>query len=96
MEDSRCLPLVAIACFLIVKGCDWLATNRKNRTAADEVQISWRSAAVAGIFKTECLRHHVMALARYASNYQLQLIAGSCMDQHGRLRSVEPKEGTVE
>ena len=95
-EDSRSLSLVAVACFLIDKGCDWLATNRENRTAADQLQFWWRSTGDADIFKRECLRHHLMARPRYASNDQLQMMASSCMDQQGRLRSIEPTEGTVE
>ena len=96
-EDSRFLPLVAIACFLIDKGCDWLATNKENRTAAVEITYLMESTAIADIFKRECLRHHLMALARNASNDQLkQLAAGNWMDQQGRLRSIESTEGTVE
>ena len=96
-EDSQCLSLVAVACFLIDKGCDWLATNKKNRTAAEALRVWMRSTRVAGIFCRECLRHHLMALARNASNDQLkQLAAGNWMDQHGRLRIIDPTEGTVE
>ena len=96
-EDSRCLSLVAIACFLIDKGCDWTATNRKNRTAADEVDYWLGSTGVADIFRREGFRYHSIAKLKYASNDQLkQLAAGNWMDQHGQSRSIEPKEGTVE
>ena len=96
-EDSQCLSLVAIACFLIDKGCDCLATNKKNRTAADQLKYRAGSTRVLDIFETECLRHHLMALARNAPNDQVkQLAAGNWMDQHGQSRSIEPKEGTVE
>jgi len=47
---------VAVACFLIDKGCDWTATNKKGRTAADELR-SWFD--VAEIFIEECDRRHL-------------------------------------
>ena len=96
LEDSRYLPLVAIACFLIDKGCDWLATSKKNRTAAVEVDYWLGFPRVANIFKTECLRHYLTDLVKNGSIDQLQLMAGNCMDQLGRSRSIETTEGTVE
>ena len=98
-EDSRCLSLVAIACFLIDKGCDWLATNKENRTAADEVQFCMRSIDVVEIFRRECFRYHSIAKLKYASNDQLDQLADNashCMDQHGCSPSINSPEGTVE
>ena len=61
-EDSRYLPLVGIACFLIDNGCDWLAENKFKRSAVDTLENYWglRDNIVV-ILKNEGHRHFLAA-----------------------------------
>ena len=90
-EDSRCLSLVAIACFLIDKGCNWTATNKKNRTAAEALQLSWRSARVADTFKSACDDHHLSYVKNRATGTPKYLLVGNTLhglDSNGRMSSI--------
>ena len=58
-EDSRFLLLVAVACFLIDNGCNWLAENKSKRSAVDTLHNSLYFQKF--IFKNEGHRHFLTA-----------------------------------
>jgi len=65
-KDSRFLPLVAIACFLIDKGCDWLSENEFKRSAVDALENCYRLLRdnTVAVFKNEGHRHFLAAKVR--------------------------------
>jgi len=90
-EFSRYLSLIAIACFLIDKGCDWLATNKENRTAAVELHYLLEPIGVADIFKTECDDHHLSYVKNRAPGTPKYLLIGKTLhgpDSNGRMSSI--------
>jgi hypothetical protein len=93
-EDSGILSLVAVACFLIDKGCDWTATNKKGRTAAEILPLFWIGSTFAKIFKKECDEHHLSYHSYVKNNAQgtpKYLLVGNTLhgpDSNGRMSSI--------
>ena len=89
-QDLSYLPLVAVACFLINKGCDWTAKNKKGRTAADKLPwLPWK--AFDCFFKEECDNYHMFYVMKKAQGTRKCLVVGNRLygpDSNGCMSSV--------
>ena len=66
---------MVIALFLVENGCNWMKTNKKNRTPAAEISLLSTSIPVWEILKREGHRYYLKSILNSIESTQLENIS---------------------